>query len=125
MGATRPKLPVVFECVGVPGMIDGILAAAPLHSRVVVGVCMGLDTNRPSLAVNKERDLRFAVGYTPLEFRNTLHALAGGTLNAPHLITGRVGLTGVASAFTALAAPEVHAKVLIDPSLDTDRIVMR
>ncbi|WNV82981.1 zinc-binding dehydrogenase [Umezawaea sp. Da 62-37] len=126
IGRTRPKRPVVFECVGVPGMIDGILAAAPLHSRVVVvGVCMGPDTIRPSLAVNKEIDLRFAVGYTPLEFRNTLHALADGTVNASHLVTGRVGLAGVAPAFAALADPEVHAKILIDPSLDTDRILVR
>ncbi|MGW6486109.1 zinc-binding dehydrogenase [Streptomyces sp. NPDC055056] len=126
IGLTRPKRPVVFECVGVPGMLDGILAAAPLHARVVVaGVCMGPDTIRPSLAVNKELDLRFAVGYTPLEFRNTLHALADGTLNAAPLVTGRVGLTGVANAFTALADPEVHAKILVDPALETEEIVIK
>ncbi|MEV5676715.1 zinc-binding dehydrogenase [Streptomyces sp. NPDC052179] len=125
VGATRPGRPVVFECVGVPGMIDGILASAPLHSRViVVGVCMGPDTIRPALAVNKELDLRFAVGYTPLEFRKALHALADGTLGVSHLVTGRVGLAGVASAFAALADPEVHAKVLIDPSLGTDTILV-
>src|SRR5204862_3568402 len=28
-----PKSPVVFECVGVPGVIGGIIAAAPLWSR--------------------------------------------------------------------------------------------
>ncbi|MFJ2397331.1 hypothetical protein ACIOTI_31825 [Streptomyces sp. NPDC087843] len=124
VGAIRPKRPVVFECVGTPGMIDGILAAAPLYSRVVVvGVCMGLDTMRPSPAVNKELDLRFAVGYTPLEFRDTLHALADGTLDASPLVTGRVGLDGVAPAFTAHANPDVHAKILIDPTLDTDLIL--
>ena len=31
------------------------------------------------------------------------------------LITGTVGLDGVAAAFTALADPETHAKILIDP----------
>ncbi|MEU8794082.1 hypothetical protein [Streptomyces sp. NPDC048643] len=126
IGLTRPRRPAVFECAGVPGMLDGILAAAPLHSRVVVvGVCMGPDTIRPSLAANKELDLRFAVGYTPLEFRNTLHALADGTLNAAPLVTGRVGLAGVANAFTALADPEVHAKILIDPSLASEGVMVR
>lgn len=126
LGATRPKRPVVFECVGVPGMLDDILTQAPLHSRVVVvGVCMGPDTIRPSLAVNKELDLRFVVGYTPLEFRNTLHALADGALDASHLVTGRTGLAGIAGAFTTLADPETHAKVLIDPSLDTDQILTK
>src|SRR5205823_3153773 len=31
-----PKAPVIFECVGVPGIIDDIMAAAPLRARVVV-----------------------------------------------------------------------------------------
>ena len=40
----KPKSPVVFECVGVPGVIDGIIGEAPLFTRVVVvGVCMGAD----------------------------------------------------------------------------------
>src|SRR3954469_9858470 len=112
-----PKAPVIFECVGVPGIIDGILAAAPLLSRVVVvGVCMGEDRIRPSMAINKEIDLRFVLGYSPVEFRDTLHMLAGRTLDARALVTGTVGLDGVAGAFTALGSPDAHAKVLIDPA---------
>src|SRR5215470_15244135 len=35
------RTPVVFECVGVPGMLDQTMAAAPRGARVVVvGVCM-------------------------------------------------------------------------------------
>jgi threonine dehydrogenase-like Zn-dependent dehydrogenase len=112
----EPKRPVIFECVGVPGMIDQIIAAAPLFSRVVVvGVCMGRDELRPSMAINKELDLRFVVGYTPLEFRDTLHMLADGKVRAEPILTGRVGLEGVERAFAALANPESHAKILIDP----------
>ena len=99
-----------------PGVIDQIIAAAPLFSRVVVvGVCMGADRFRPAMAINKEIDLRFVVGYTPLEFRDTLHMLAEGKVDASPLVTGSVGLGGVESAFGALADPETHAKILIDP----------
>ncbi len=116
VGATTPKAPVVFECVGVPGMIEGIVSGAPLFSRVVVvGVCMGDDRLRPSMAVNKEIDLRFVVGYTPLEFRDTLQMLAEGDVDASGLVTGVVGLAGVERAFDELGDPEIHAKVLIDP----------
>ena len=112
----KPKRPVVFECVGLPGILDRIIADAPLLSRViVVGVCMGEDKLRPSMAINKEIDLRFVLGYTPLEFRDTLHMLADGKLNAAPLVTGIVGLEGVAAAFEALGNPESHAKILIDP----------
>lgn len=116
LGAAGPKRPVIFECVGVPGMIDGIITAAPLNSRViVVGVCMGADQIRPAMAIGKETDLRFVFGYTPLEFRDTLHMLADGKLEAAPLVTGKVGLEGVAAAFDALGDPETHAKILIDP----------
>lgn len=111
-----PKAPVVFECVGVPGVIDGIIAGVPMFSRVVVvGVCMGDDRIRPSMAINKEIDLRFVLGYTPREFRETLHMLAEGKVDARRLVTGVVGLPGVDSAFTALGDPDAHAKILIDP----------
>ena len=118
LGAAGPKRPVVFECVGVPGIIDGIVGAAPLASRVVVvGVCMGEDRLRPAMAISKEIDMRFVFGYTPLEFRDTLHMLADGKLDGSALVTGTVGLDGVAGAFEALGTAEAHAKVLVDPTL--------
>jgi threonine dehydrogenase-like Zn-dependent dehydrogenase len=119
----RPKAPVVFECVGIPGVIDEIIGAAPIFSRVVVvGVCMGADRIRPAMAINKEIDLRFVLGYTPLEFRSTLHMLADGEVEASALVTGHVGLEGVDAAFSALGDPERHAKVLIDPArIDAQR----
>ncbi len=117
VGVAKPKHPVVFECVGVPGVIDQIIAGAPLASRVVVvGVCMGNDQLRPSMAINKEIDLRFVLGYTPLEFRDTLHMLADGKVDPQPLVTGTVGLEGVDGAFSALADPERHAKILVDPA---------
>lgn len=113
-----PSGPVVFECVGVPGILDQVLTASPLYTRVVVvGVCMGDDTIRPSVAINKEIDLRFVLGYTPAEFHEALHLLADGKVDPSPLVTGTVGLAGVAGAFDALGDPEVHAKVLVDPRL--------
>src|SRR4051794_39947903 len=111
-----PKHPVVFECVGVPGVIESIIEGAPMFSRVVVvGVCVGEDRFTPAMAINKEIDLRFVIGYTPLEFRDTLHMLAEGKIDPRPLITGTVGLDGVDAAFAALGDPEAHAKILIDP----------
>jgi threonine dehydrogenase-like Zn-dependent dehydrogenase len=116
VGAATPKRPVIFECVGVPGVIEDIITGAPLFSRVVVvGVCMGADRIRPSMAIGKEIDLRFVLGYTPLEFRDTLHMLADGRVNGAPLVTGTVGLVGVEAAFDALGNPDAHAKILIDP----------
>jgi threonine dehydrogenase-like Zn-dependent dehydrogenase len=123
VGAAKPKHPVIFECVGVPGIIEQIITGAPLFSRVVVvGVCMQPDRFRPAMAINKEIDLRFVLGYTPLEFRDALHLLAEGKVNAAPVITGVVGLAGVDNAFTALGDPEAHAKILIDPKRLADGV---
>jgi threonine dehydrogenase-like Zn-dependent dehydrogenase len=105
--------------VGVPGMISSIVEDAPIYSRVVVvGVCVGPDTFTPAMAINKEIDLRFVLAYTPPEFRETLHMLSEGKIDPRPLITGEVGLGGVEAAFDALADPEKHAKILIDPRSD-------
>jgi threonine dehydrogenase-like Zn-dependent dehydrogenase len=114
----EPKRPVIFECVGVPGVIESILAGAPMFSRVVVvGVCVGEDRFTPAMAINKETDLRFVIGYTPLEFRDTLHMLADGKVDPSPLLTGTVGLDGVEQAFADLGDPEAHAKILVNPGL--------
>jgi threonine dehydrogenase-like Zn-dependent dehydrogenase len=67
------------------------------------------------MAINKEIELRFVLGYTPIEFRDSLHLLADGKVDATPIVTGVVGLAGVDAAFTALGDPEAHAKILIDP----------
>jgi threonine dehydrogenase-like Zn-dependent dehydrogenase len=111
-----PKHPVIFECAGAPGVIESIIDGAPLFSRVVVvGVCVGADQITPAMAINKEIDLRFVLGYTPLEFRDSLHMLAEGEVDPAPLLTATVGLEGVDAAFSALGDPGFHAKILIDP----------
>ena len=111
-----PSGPVVFECVGTPGIIERIITDAPLRSRiVVVGVCMEPDTFRPSMAINKEVELRFVFCYDPAEFHQTLGMIASGKVDPSPLVTAVVGLDQVADAFGWLADPESHAKILVDP----------
>lgn len=112
--ALRPA--VVFECVGVPGVIEGIMQNAAQGARiVVVGVCMERDHFEPMFGINKELNLQFVLGYTPAEFATTLQHIAEGDIPVGSLITDRVGVEGVATAFDALASPERHAKILVEP----------
>lgn len=116
LGVAAPKRPVIFECVGVPGMVQQVIDGAPLLSRVVVaGVCMQVDRYEPALAIHKEIDLRFVFGHSPLEYRDTVHMIAAGKVDCAPLVTGIVGLHGVPGAFTALEDPATHAKILVDP----------
>jgi threonine dehydrogenase-like Zn-dependent dehydrogenase len=112
--AVRPA--VVFECVGVPGVLDQVMAASPRGTRiVVVGVCMEADTIHPMLGISKELNVQFVLGYTPDEFAATLRHIAEGAIPTAPLITGHVGLTGVGQAFVDLGSPERHAKILVHP----------
>jgi len=107
---------VIFECVGVPGLLDALMRDAPREARVVVaGVCMEDDRIRPMLGINKELTVQFVLGYTPLEFADTLRDIAEGRIPVASLVTGRVGVDGVPGAFKALAQPDTHAKILVEP----------
>jgi len=107
---------VMFECVGVPGVIDQIMASAPQGTRiVVVGVCMEQDAIQPMFGINKELNLQFVLGYSPEEFTRTLHHIAEGMTKPEPLITGKVGVERVAQAFEDLGSPEHHAKILVEP----------
>lgn len=107
---------VVFEAVGVPGMIDQAMLETPRGSRlVIVGVCMETDQLRPMLGIMKELSIQFALGYDPVEFADTLRAIAEGEFDVAPLITGSVELPEVPKAFEELADPDRHAKILVEP----------
>jgi len=60
------KPAVVFEAVGVPGIIDDVLLRARPGTRLVVaGVCMQPDTVHPFFAIAKEINVQFVLAYSP------------------------------------------------------------
>ena len=116
LGTTKPKPGLIFECVGIPGVIDQIMHGAMRDTRiVVVGVCMESDNVRPLTGIGKELNIQFVLGYTREEFADTLRGISEGHLIVDQLVTGRVGLEGVAQAFQDLGDPEAHAKIMVEP----------
>jgi 2-desacetyl-2-hydroxyethyl bacteriochlorophyllide A dehydrogenase len=107
---------VVFEAVGVPGIIDDVMRRARHGTRlVVVGVCMQPDTVHPFFAIAKEINVQFVLAYDPNEFADSLRAIAEGDIDVTSVITGDVGLEDVGAAFDDLADPERHCKILVTP----------
>lgn len=110
------KRAVVFECVGVPGVIQAVLEGLPVGGQaIIVGVCMEADRFEPGLAIMKHLDMRFVLGYTPDEFAASLGHLAEGRIDAARFITGSVPLAKTAQAFETLARPDHHIKILVEP----------
>jgi 2-desacetyl-2-hydroxyethyl bacteriochlorophyllide A dehydrogenase len=107
---------VVFEAVGVPGVLDDVLRRAPMGTRIIVaGVCMQPDVVHPFWGIMKELSIQFALGYDPTEFASSLHAIAEGLTDVTPMITGEVGLDGVAAAFDELSDPNRHCKIVVTP----------
>ncbi len=111
---------VMFDAIGVQGTIALLMREAPSRGArlVIVGVCMQDDTIVPMSGIEKELQLKFVLGYTPDEYAETLDAITSGDINSDPIITGRVGLDGVADAFETLGDPEEHCKIMVTPHED-------
>jgi threonine dehydrogenase-like Zn-dependent dehydrogenase len=107
---------VIFEAVGVPGMIEQAMRMAPKDARIlVVGACMQEDRIHPMLGIGRELNIQFVLGYAPDEFAGALTALADGKVDLAPWLTGTVDVDGVPQAFADLGNPEAHAKILVVP----------
>jgi threonine dehydrogenase-like Zn-dependent dehydrogenase len=110
------KRPLIFECVGAPGMLQTIAEAAPSGSRIVVaGVCMERDQIEPLLFISKQIELRFVLGYSREEFAKSLENLAEGRTRYNEIITGVVSLDQTPEAFVRLQTDKSQIKILVAP----------
>jgi threonine dehydrogenase-like Zn-dependent dehydrogenase len=111
------KRPLIFECVGAPGLVQALALAAPAGTRIVVaGVCMERDHIDPLVLISKEIELRYVVAYTPDEFATSLRNLAEGVTRYTQIVTGVVGLEGLPDAFVRLQNDKSQIKILVTPN---------
>ena len=108
---------VMFDAIGVRGSIAQLMREAPASGAriVVVGVCMQDDEIVPMAGIEKELQLKFVLAYSPAEFAATLDSICDGSIDPSPLISGRVGLDGIAAAFNELGDPESHCKIMVVP----------
>lgn len=126
-GATRlldpaaeqlPPAEMIFECVGVAGLLQQCIALAPVRGRiVVVGVNRGEDVILPRVAIRKELSLQFVLGYQHEDFALVLNLMAQGRIDAAALVTRVISLDDLPDTFERLRRPGPEAKVLINPAL--------
>jgi 2-desacetyl-2-hydroxyethyl bacteriochlorophyllide A dehydrogenase len=104
---------MIFECVGVPGLMQQCIEVAPRHGKiVVVGVCEQPDTFMPFLALVKELQMQFAIAYTRDDFETVIAMLAQGRIDPSKMVTDIVSLDEMPAAFEALRTPSHQCKVL-------------
>jgi (R,R)-butanediol dehydrogenase/meso-butanediol dehydrogenase/diacetyl reductase len=107
---------IVFECVGVRGLLQESMNLARDRGRVVVvGVCVAPDTIMPATGILKELELRFAIAYLRRDFELTLALLEQGRISSQAMVTDVVDLARFPAAFEALKRPTTQCKVILEP----------
>jgi (R,R)-butanediol dehydrogenase/meso-butanediol dehydrogenase/diacetyl reductase len=107
---------VVFECVGVPGMIQSAVShVRPLGTVVVLGFCDVSDPWLPFSALFKEVRMVFALLYSTRDFQVAVDTLDAGHVEPRAMITDRISLDETPTQFEALRQRSTQCKVIIDP----------
>jgi threonine dehydrogenase-like Zn-dependent dehydrogenase len=108
---------ILFECVGVLGLLQQCIELAAVRACVVVvGVCRSEDRLMPRRAVIKELRLQFVLGYVPEDFALALDLLRSKRAEAAAIVSRVVGFAELPDVFEALRRPNPYNKVLLDPS---------
>lgn len=108
---------ILFDCVGKPGMLMAIGAAAPVGATItVVGTCMETDPIEPAFFLQKALQLRFVFAYSPADFADAFAMISADPDSLAPMVTGTVGLADVDRAFASLSGGGPDIKVMVTPT---------
>lgn len=108
---------VVFECVGVPGVVAEAIGHVKFFGRViVVGACFEPDRLNPLVGQSKEVSLQFVLGNTLEDFAFVTRMVAQGRIAPAPMITDQTDFAGFSDSFERLRQPTNQCKVLLCPN---------
>jgi threonine dehydrogenase-like Zn-dependent dehydrogenase len=109
---------LIYECVGMPGLLQQIVSSAKFEARIVMGgYCMEPEQLYVFSAQNKRLTIHFAAGEEPQDMDLALRTIADGKIDIPAWLGARIGLSGVAQAVAELSGPMAPVRTVVDPRL--------
>ena len=109
---------LIYENVGLPGMLEQIIEAAPMDGRIVMGgYCMEQEHLFVFAAQNKRLNVQFASGEEPQDMELALRSIADGSIDVTPWLGGRIGLGGVAQAIAGMSGPGAPVRTVVDPRM--------
>jgi (R,R)-butanediol dehydrogenase / meso-butanediol dehydrogenase / diacetyl reductase len=106
---------VIFECVGIPGMIGQCIDRASYGAEIiVVGFCAKPDTFVPAQAMVKEISMIFSICYSKSDFQYIVDMMAAGRICVGEMITDVISLNDLPVAFEGLRKPSSQCKVILE-----------
>lgn len=114
LGGRRASL--VYECVGIPGLLSQIIADVGFGARIVMGgYCMEADQFFIFAAQNKRLTVHFAGGEEQQDMELALRSIADGKIDIRPWLSERIGLSAVAGAVDQMSGPLAPIRSIIDP----------
>jgi threonine dehydrogenase-like Zn-dependent dehydrogenase len=116
LGNRQPTL--IYECVGMPGLLQQIVQSAGFGARIVMGgYCMEPDNLYVFAAQNKRLTMHFAGGEEPQDMELALRSIADGKIDVTAWLGERITLAGVAGALANMSGPDAPIRTVVDPRL--------
>ena len=110
------KADIVFECVGIPGLIAQAVDQVRNRGTILLlGLCTQPDTINSFAMLSKEVRLVTAAFFTTPEYEAALAALESGALEPRVLVTDTIALTDTPEVFESLKRRSGQCKVMIAP----------
>ncbi len=110
------KADIVFECVGIPGLIDqAVQQVRPDGTIVLLGLCTKPDTFNSFAMLSKQVRLITSAFFTVQEYEAALSALEQGAAEPRLLVTDTISLSDTPDVFESLKRRTAQCKVLIAP----------
>ena len=110
------KADVVFECVGIPGLIDQAVQQVRGRGTVLLlGLCTRPDPINSFAMLTKEVRLVTSAFFTVPEYEASLEVLVQGAIEPRLLVTDTIALADTPEVFESLKRRTSQCKVLIAP----------
>ena len=110
------KADIVFECVGIPGLIEQAVSQVKNRSTILLlGLCTKPDTFNSFAMLSKEVRLVTSAFFTVPEYEASLEALAQGAIEPRLLVTDTISLADTPQVYESLKRRTNQCKVLIAP----------
>ncbi len=114
--AVMGKADIVFECVGIPGLIQQAVQQVKNRGTILLlGLCTQPDTFNSFAMLSKEVRLVTSAFFTRQDYEAALDALCAGAAEPRALVSDTISLEQVPDTFEGLRKRTHQCKVLIDP----------
>jgi threonine dehydrogenase-like Zn-dependent dehydrogenase len=115
-GLGNKRATLIYECVGMPGLLNQIMNSVGFGARIVIGgFCLEPEQLYVPSGQMRRLKIYFAAGEEQQDLDLALRSIADGKIDISSWLGARIGLTGVDQALHAMSSPSAPVRTVVDP----------